>query len=160
MIVNKAFKFYNLTNSNLFANFIFSINVTDGAKFIYIFYAFYCSLLPVLPFNVKFFSISCRKLSLYSHQSILPKGRYFTADSGTKAIVLFKGRSSSANSGTQAAVLVGMNRCGSFPLLSAPHSLFSIWTDLKGSQGHQLGGEESRSGYPGPPVFTKIHHRG
>ena len=24
-----------------------------------------------------------------------------------------------------------MNRWGSFPLLSAPHSLFSIWTDLK-----------------------------
>ena len=24
-----------------------------------------------------------------------------------------------------------MNRCGSFPLLSVPHSLFSIWTDLK-----------------------------
>ena len=27
-----------------------------------------------------------------------------------------------------------MNRCGSFPLLSAPHSLFSNWTDLKGSE--------------------------
>ena len=27
-----------------------------------------------------------------------------------------------------------MNRCGSFPLLSAPHSLFSIWTDLKRSE--------------------------
>ena len=26
-----------------------------------------------------------------------------------------------------------MNRCGSFPLLSAPHSLFSIWTNLKSS---------------------------
>ena len=29
------------------------------------------------------------------------------------------------------AVLLGMDRCGSFPLLSAPHSLFSIWPDLK-----------------------------
>ena len=28
----------------------------------------------------------------------------------------------------------GLNRCGSFPLLSAPHSLFSIWTDLKRSE--------------------------
>ena len=27
-----------------------------------------------------------------------------------------------------------MNRCGSFPLLSAPHSLFSIWTDVKRSE--------------------------
>ena len=32
-----------------------------------------------------------------------------------------------------------MNRCGSFSLLSAPHSLFSIWTNLKISQGHQRG---------------------
>ena len=36
-----------------------------------------------------------------------------------------KGRSSTANSGIKAAVLQGLNRCGSFPLLSAPHSLFS-----------------------------------
>ena len=27
-----------------------------------------------------------------------------------------------------------LNRCGSFSLLSAPHSLFSIWTDLKRSE--------------------------
>ena len=27
-----------------------------------------------------------------------------------------------------------MNRCGSFPLLSAPHSLFSNWIDLKRSE--------------------------
>ena len=35
-----------------------------------------------------------------------------------------------------------MDSCGSFPLLSAPHSLFSIWTDfknLKRSQWHQCG---------------------
>ena len=45
-----------------------------------------------------------------------------------------KNRSSSANSGTKIAVLLGMNRCGRFPLLSTPHSLFSIWTDLKRSE--------------------------
>ena len=28
----------------------------------------------------------------------------------------------------------GLNRCGSFPLLSTPHFLFSIWTDLKRSE--------------------------
>ena len=27
-----------------------------------------------------------------------------------------------------------MNRCGSFPLLSSPHSFFSIWTNLKRSE--------------------------
>ena len=65
--------------------------------------------------------------------SVLPKGRSFTANSGTKAAIPPKGRSSIANSGTQVAVLLGMNRCGSFPLLSAPHSLFSIWSSLKRS---------------------------
>ena len=50
---------------------------------------------------------------------------------GTKAAVLPKGRSSTVNLGTKVA---GMNRCGSFPLLSVPHTLFSIWTDLKRSE--------------------------
>ena len=69
----------------------------------------------------------------HHYQSVLPKGRSFTANSGTKAAVLPKGRSSTANSGTKVAVLQDMSRCGGFPLLSAPHSLFSIWTDLKRS---------------------------
>ena len=68
------------------------------------------------------------------HQSVPPKGRCFTANSGTKAAVLLKGRSSTVNSGTKFIVLVGMNRCGSFPLLSVPYSLFSVWTDLKRSE--------------------------
>ena len=38
---------------------------------------------------------------------------------------------------TKVAVLLGMKRCGSFLLFSVLHSLFSIWTDLKRSQGHQ-----------------------
>ena len=32
-----------------------------------------------------------------------------------------------------------LNRCGSFPLLSAPHSLFNIWTDLKRSKKYPRG---------------------
>ena len=59
-------------------------------------------------------------------QSVLRKGRSFTANSGTKAVVLPKGRSSTANLGTKVVVLLGMNRCSRFPLLSAPYSLFSI----------------------------------
>ena len=61
-----------------------------------------------------------------SSSCVLPKGRSLTAKSGTEAEILPKGRSSIANSGTQVAVLLGMNRCGSFPLLYTPHSLFSI----------------------------------
>ena len=48
--------------------------------------------------------------------------------------VLPKGRSFTANSGTKFAILLRMNRCGSFPLLSAPDSRFSIWKELKRSQ--------------------------
>ena len=74
------------------------------------------------------------------HQNVLPRGRSFTANSDTKVAVLFKGRSSTANSGTKVAVLLGMNRCGSFPLLSLASE--QILKDLKRSQGHQRGGEE------------------
>ena len=60
------------------------------------------------------------------HQSVLPKSRSFTTNSSTKAGVLPKGRSSTANSGTKVTILPGMNTYGSFPLLSAPYSVFSI----------------------------------
>ena len=59
---------------------------------------------------------------------------------------LLKGISSISNSGTQAAVLLGMNRWDSLPLLSAHHSLFRISTDLKISQEHYRGCEESGFG--------------
>ena len=35
-----------------------------------------------------------------------------------------------------------MNRCGSFPLLSAPHSLFSIWANIKRSE--KISGAQTR----------------
>ena len=95
---------------------------------------------------------------------ILPKGRSFTENSGTKAAILPKGRSCIANSETYVAVLLGMDRCGSLPLLSAPHSLFSILTDLKRSEKIPRGtNEEVRRvdlAKLGPPDFTEIHHRG
>ena len=66
--------------------------------------------------------------------SVLAKGRFFTASAGTQGCNSAEGRSFTTNSGTESAVLPGMNRCGSFPLLSPHHSLFSIWTDLKRSE--------------------------
>ena len=74
-----------------------------------------------------------------------------------------KVRSSTANSETQAAVLLGMNRWGSFPLLPASHSLFSIWTDLKNlrrSQGHQHGGQESGFWLTGPSGLRRNSQQG
>ena len=62
------------------------------------------------------------------------QGQVFHCKHSTKAPVLPKGRSSTENSGTKVALLLGMNRCGSIPLLSAPHSLFNVWTDLKRSE--------------------------
>ena len=60
-------------------------------------------------------------IHIYYHQSILPKGRSFTARNlGCSSA---EGRSSTAYSGTKAAVYQGLNRGGSFTLLSAPHSL-------------------------------------
>ena len=55
--------------------------------------------------------------------NVLPKGRSFTANTGTKVAVLSKGKSSTGNSGTKVAVFLGIGRCVSFPLLSAPLSL-------------------------------------
>ena len=68
------------------------------------------------------------------HQSVLPKGRSFAANSRTPIAVLSKGKSSTANSGTKVAVLLGMNRYFNFLLHFSPHSLFSIRTDLKRSE--------------------------
>ena len=78
--------------------------------------------------------------------NILPMGRSFTANSGTKAAVLLKGKSSTANSGTQAAVLLGAvaSRCFPHPTLSLASEQTLI--DLRRSQGHQCGGEESGFG--------------
>ena len=71
--------------------------------------------------------------SSYRRQCFLPKGKSFTSNSGTKASVLSKGRSS-ANTETKVSVPLATNRCSSFPLLSAHHYLFSVWTDFKRSE--------------------------
>ena len=67
-------------------------------------------MMMMMMINMKIKLLTCNLIiDHHHHQSVLPKGRSFTANSGTKV-----------------AVLLGMNRYSSFPLLSAPHSLFSI----------------------------------
>ena len=66
----------------------------------------------------------------HHHQSVLPKGT-LSLQAQEPSCNSAEGRSSTANWRTKSAVLPGMNRCDSFPLLSAPHSLCSIWTHLK-----------------------------
>ena len=69
------------------------------------------------------------------------------------AAVLPKAPTSTTNSGTKAAVLPGMNRCGSSLLFSAPHSLFSIWTDLRWGEWIWLTGP-SRLHWNSPQEFN------
>ena len=78
---------------------------------------------------------TCLRAEYFTYiMSVLLEGRFFIAKAGTKVAILSKGRSSTANSETKVADLLDINRWGSFPLLSAPHSLFSIWTDIKRSE--------------------------
>ena len=82
------------------------------------------------------------------HQCVLPKGRYFTTNAGTKIAFLFKGRSFTANSGTKVSVLLGISAvayiCFPHPILSSASE--QIIKDLKRSQGPQREGEESGFG--------------
>ena len=106
--------------------------------------------------------ISINIMYHHNHQYCLTKCRSFAANAGTKVAVLPEGRSSTANSGTKIAVLLGISRCCSFPLFSAPQSLFSIRTDikdLKRFQGLQRGGEENGFGQLGPPTSPKFTTR-
>ena len=66
--------------------------------------------------------------------SVLPKGRSFTASAGTKVAVLPKAGLPLQTQEPRLQFYQGLNKCGSFLLLSKPHSLFSIWTDLKRSE--------------------------
>ena len=92
-------------------------------------------------YEVNFFS-----RTIYSHrhhQSVLPKGRSFTASAATAA-VLPKAGLPPQTLEPRLQFYHGLNNCGSFPLLSAPTlSLASDQSlkDLKRSQGHQRGGE-------------------
>ena len=49
-----------------------------------------------------------------------------------KGCISAEGRSSTANSVTKAVVLLGMNRCGSFPLLSASAYVVHFFTEITG----------------------------
>ena len=73
-----------------------------------------------------------------------------------------EGRSSTANSKTNTAVLLGTEQVRQLAVaFRTPLSSTSEQTleDLKRTQGHQRGGEESGFGLLGPPDFTEIHHR-
>ena len=63
---------------------------------------------------------------------LCPRAGLSLQNAGIKVAVLLKGRSYAASSVTKVAILLGINWYGSFQFLSAPHSLFSIWKDLKG----------------------------
>ena len=90
----------------------------------------------------------------HHHQSVLPKGRSFTGNSGIKVAVLPKGRYSTAYSRQIGAVA---SRCFLHPTLSLASE--QTLKDLKRFQGHHPGGEESGFDYMGPTDFSEIHHK-
>ena len=57
-------------------------------------------------FNLHYIAMSDKVLQLYIIVSVVPKGRSFTANPGTKAAVLPKGMFSTSDSGTKVAVLL------------------------------------------------------
>ena len=96
----------------------------------------------------------------HRHQSVLPKGRSFTGNPGTKAAVLLKAGLPPQTQEPKLQFYQGWIgavawRCfpHTTPSLASEHTL----KDLKRSQGHQRGGQESGFGKLGPPDFTKIH---
>ena len=60
------------------------------------------------------------------HQCVLPKGRSYAASAGTLAAVLGRKIFHRKLKEPRLRFYKGLNRCGSFLLLSAPHSLFNI----------------------------------
>ena len=78
----------------------------------------------------------CVYIYIYIIMSVLPKGRYFSANAGISSSV--QSRSSTANSGTKVAVLLGINRCSSFILLSAPTLSLACEQTLKDSRGYNM----------------------
>ena len=79
--------------------------------------------------KIMFLASSSSSSSEYSAQGQVPHCKHRNLGCNSA-----EGRSSTANSGTKAVVLPEIDRCGSFPLLSVPHSLFSIRTVLKISE--------------------------
>ena len=65
------------------------------------------------------------------HHRVFCQGQFFHCKRRNQGWSSAQGRSSTTNPGTKVAVLPGISRCGSFPLLFSPHSLFSIWTDIR-----------------------------
>ena len=85
-----------------------------------------------------------KKLFIYHHQSVLPKDRSFTANSGTKTAIL-------PLQTQEPRLQFYQGRIGAVASLCIPHPTLSLASqqtlkDLKRSQGHQRGGEESGFG--------------
>ena len=95
---------------------------------------------------------------MYHHHEYSAQGQALNFKLRNQDCSYFKGMSPTANSETQAAVSLGMDRC--FPHTTLSLASEQTLKDLKRSQGHQRGGEESGFGELGPPDFTEIHHMG
>ena len=105
---------------------------------------------PIALYYYKFISNSNKEflyvlgLLIHHHQSVLPKGRSFTASAGTKAAVLPPQTQEPGLQFYWVWISSVASRC-------FPHNTLSLASeqtlkDLKRSQGHQRGGEEGEFG--------------
>ena len=84
-------------------------------------------------FIILVFSAKCgNKTKNMSSSECSAQGQVFHCKRSEPSLQFYRRQVFHRKLGNQAcSFTVGLNRCGSFPLLSAPHSLFSIWTDIK-----------------------------
>ena len=88
-------------------------------------------------FAVKYLSLGrtlMMMMMIYHHHQCPVEGQILHCKSGYLGCSSAEGRYSSANPGTKAEFYQGLNRCGSFPLLSAIY--IYIYTRWKGNKCH------------------------
>ena len=94
--------------------------------------------------------------SYYTHyQSVLPKGWSFTASAGTQAVVLPKAGLAPQTQEPRLRFYQGLDRCGSFPLLSTPTIVSILFTNslVKNPEVHYRPYTIS----PSIPILSKIY---
>ena len=76
----------------------------------------------------------CHSRIISSSSECYAKGQTLHSKRMNRGCRSAEGRFSTATQEPRLQFYQELNRCGSFPLLSAPHSLFNIWTDFKRSE--------------------------
>ena len=96
----------------------------------------------------------------HHHQSVLPKGRSFSANAGTKVAVLPKTGLPSQIQEPRLQFYQEWIGAVASRFFFHPTLILAFEQTLKDLKRSQRGGEENEFGLLCPPDFTEIHHRG